>query len=337
MQPLVSILIPAYNAAQWIAETIQSAQAQTWPRKEIIVVDDGSKDNTLAIVRRFESSGVKVVTQTNQGGSAARNVAFAISQGDYIQWLDADDLLLPDKIANQIESAGRRPSPRTVFSSGWGSFYYRPRKAKFNSTDLWKTLSPIEWLMIKYASCIYMPPATWLISREVTQAAGPWDTRLTYDDDGEYFSRVISKSDGVHFAPEAKSLYRHSGSGSMSYVGKSGKKMESLMLSMQLHLQHILAVEDSARVKTACLKYLQWWSFYFVPSRPDLVRETEKLATSLGGHLQPPRLWNERYAYVQKMFGWNAAKRAQSLFPQMRTTFSRSWDKALFRLGGQNS
>src|SRR5947208_10643307 len=99
MKPLVSILIPAYNAEAWIADTIQSALAQTWPRKEIVVVDDGSRDATFAVARRFASSEVKVVTQPNSGAATARNKAFALSRGDFIQWLDADDLLAPDKLA----------------------------------------------------------------------------------------------------------------------------------------------------------------------------------------------------------------------------------------------
>src|SRR6516225_12133852 len=98
MKPLVSILIPAYNAQEWIADTIISALGQTWSRKEIIVVDDGSTDQTLAIARQFASKDVVVVTQRNQGASAARNHALSLSQGDYIQWLDADDLLSTDKI-----------------------------------------------------------------------------------------------------------------------------------------------------------------------------------------------------------------------------------------------
>ena len=67
MSPLVSILIPAYNAERWIADTIRSAQAQTWPRKEIIVVDDGSTDQTLSIARKFASKEVSVVSQENRG------------------------------------------------------------------------------------------------------------------------------------------------------------------------------------------------------------------------------------------------------------------------------
>src|SRR5436309_10735842 len=90
--PLVSILIPAYNAERWIADTVRSALAQTWPRREIIIVDDGSRDQTLQVAQQFASKNVSVVAQENQGASAARNKAFELCQGDYIQWLDADDL-----------------------------------------------------------------------------------------------------------------------------------------------------------------------------------------------------------------------------------------------------
>jgi len=102
MKPLVSILIPAYNAEKWIAYTLQSAVAQTWPRKEIIVVDDGSRDRTAEVVRGFASKGVAVLSTENRGLLAAQNHGFQFCQGDYIQWLDADDLLAPDKIERQL-------------------------------------------------------------------------------------------------------------------------------------------------------------------------------------------------------------------------------------------
>ena len=70
MPPLVSILIPAYNAGCWLAESIESALGQTWSRLEVIVVDDGSSDNTLAVARHFQSARVKVLTHSNQGASA---------------------------------------------------------------------------------------------------------------------------------------------------------------------------------------------------------------------------------------------------------------------------
>src|SRR3954464_13410106 len=101
-KPLVSILIPAFNAEEWIADSLRSAIAQTWPNKEIVVVDDGSKDRTAAIAREFAAQGVRVITQANQGAAAARNTAFSASTGAFIQWLDADDLLGPTKIAAQM-------------------------------------------------------------------------------------------------------------------------------------------------------------------------------------------------------------------------------------------
>jgi len=92
VKPLVSILIPAYNAQEWLAIHSGRRLRRAGTGKEIIIVDDGSKDQTLAIARRFESESVRVYTQPNQGAAAARNRAFSLSQGDYIQWLDADDL-----------------------------------------------------------------------------------------------------------------------------------------------------------------------------------------------------------------------------------------------------
>ena len=105
MSELISVLIPAYNSERWLAGTLRSALAQTWPRLEVIVVDDGSRDATLAVARTFEGKQVKVVTQPNQGACAARNHAFSLAQGTYIQWLDADDLLHPDKISAQMRVA----------------------------------------------------------------------------------------------------------------------------------------------------------------------------------------------------------------------------------------
>ncbi len=191
MPSLVSILIPAYNAEPWIADTIRSALAQTWSRKEIIVVDDGSRDRTLSLAREFASKTVSVISQENRGASAARNKAFQLCQGDYIQWLDADDLLSPDKIAKQIEAAEECRDDRRLYSSAWGYFMHRPSRAQFCPSPLWCDLSPVEWLLRKWEHNAHMQTATWLVSRELTEAAGSFDTRLLGDDDESFIARYL--------------------------------------------------------------------------------------------------------------------------------------------------
>jgi len=334
LKPLVSILIPAFNAEEWISDTLRSAVGQTWERKEIIVVDDGSADRTLAVARQFESGNVRVVTQKNQGAAAARNTAFSLSKGDYVQWLDADDLIAPDKIAKQLEAfsqAQGEKSKRTLLSSAWGRFLYRHREAQFVPTALWCDLSPTEWLLRKMAQNLHMQTATWLVSRELTEKAGPWNTRLLGDDDGEYFCRVLLLSDSVQFVPEAKVYYRASGASSLSYIGRSDRKREAQWHSMELHMNYLRSLEDSPRVRAACVQYMQNWLIFFYPERLDIVQKAKQKATELGGHLAPPHLsW--KYTWIRAIFGWGLAKRAQVFFPRVRWSLIRFWDKVLLRI-----
>jgi glycosyltransferase involved in cell wall biosynthesis len=331
MKPLVSILIPAYNAEGWIADTIRSAINQTWPRKEIIVVDDSSRDQTFAIARRFASKDVLVVTHENQGAASTRNQALSLCQGDFIQWLDADDLLSPDKVETQMDAAAEIGNRRILISSAWGYFTYQSERAKFLPTSLWYDLSPVEWLLRKMGQNLHMQTATWLTSRELTKAAGPWDPRLFVDDDGEYFCRVLLASDGVRFVPGPKVYYRISTSARLSHIGQSNKKKDAQLLSMKLHVKYIRSLEDSDRIRAACITYLEDWLMNFYPERPDIVQELQGLAGTLGGRLRLPRLrW--KYAWIELLFGWRAAKSARIMLQQLRASLGRSWDKAIYEV-----
>jgi glycosyltransferase involved in cell wall biosynthesis len=331
VKPLVSILVPAYNAEEWVGLAIASALDQTWRHKEIIVVDDGSSDATLRIARQFQSSEVRVVTQPNQGAAVARNTAFSLAQGDYIQWLDADDLLAPHKIERQVQKIANGLSERTLLSGAWGYFIYRPSKAQFVPTLLWNDLSPVEWLIRKMGNNLHMQTDNWLVSRVLSEAAGPWDNRLFRDNDGEYFCRVILASDGIQFVPDAKSYYRNAGFKSISYIGGSNKKLESLFLSIKLHIQYLLSLEDSERTRSACVTYLQTWLPNFHPNRPDLVQEAQRLAASLGGRLPVPKAsW--KYAWIEKLFGFATAKRTRSHYNWVKSSALRAYDKMMYSL-----
>jgi hypothetical protein len=118
---------------------------------------------------------------------------------------------------------------------------------------------------------------------------------------------------------------------SISYIGKSNKKKDSLLLSMKLHMQYLRSLEDSQRVRNACLAYMQTKFYIFYPERPDLVAELQELVAQLGDHLEAPRLrW--KYAWMAPIFGLTAAKWAQRAFPQMKASCLRHFDKAIFDL-----
>jgi glycosyltransferase involved in cell wall biosynthesis len=121
-RPLVSILVPAFNAEPWLRDALRSAIAQTWEPKEIIVVDDGSTDGTLEIARQFESEQLRVVANEHWGAAATRNEALALSKGDYIQYLDADDVLAPDKIEKQMKALGESPENLCIAIIGRASY-----------------------------------------------------------------------------------------------------------------------------------------------------------------------------------------------------------------------
>ena len=332
MQPIVSILIPAHNAGRWVADALLSAVEQTWPRKEVILVDDGSTDETLAIAQKFCSATVKVVAQEKQGAAAARNKALALSQGDYIQWLDADDLLARDKLARQVEVLHRFESKRTLVSGPWGFFSYRTDAAKFRPTALWCDLPPVDWLVRRWNHNAHMQTATWLITRELTELAGPWDVRLLSNDDGEYLCRVIKSCDSIRFVPEAKVFYRVTGSSRLSYVGQSTAKLEAQLLGVRLQIEHVRSLEDSERTRSACLRKLQLWFDNFYPDSADLISSVEPIVTSLGGTLEPPKLsW--KYAWIQKVFGWAAAKRFRTNYNRLKSSMIRLWDAFVFHVG----
>src|SRR5262245_20494116 len=111
----VSILIPCYNARKWIGAAIDSALAQTWPDKEVIVFDDGSTDGSCEVIRSF-GDRVRFEAGPNRGGNAARNRLLELSTGEWLQYLDADDWLMPDHVECQMSHAQANVAADAVYS-----------------------------------------------------------------------------------------------------------------------------------------------------------------------------------------------------------------------------
>jgi glycosyltransferase involved in cell wall biosynthesis len=179
--PLISVLIPCYNAGRFLGETLESVFQQSWPNIEVVVVNDGSTDNSVDVVRRFSRPNLIFLDQNNRGAAASRNRAFAACHGEYIQFLDADDLISERKLELQVRRLGTNPA-RCVASSEWGRFYSNdPRDARMEPEPVWRDMDSLDWLAESDLHMLF--PALWLIPRDIAVAAGPWNERLTLSDD----------------------------------------------------------------------------------------------------------------------------------------------------------
>ncbi len=308
--PLVSVLTPCYNVAPWLEAAVASVRAQTWRRFEIILVDDGSTDDTLAVANRLVGPDLKVLHQPNSGQCSAINAAYRQAQGDLIEFLDADDLLHPDKLRVQIDRLQQLPAG-WVASGAWARFHRDPSEARFESEDVWRDLAPVDWLVSSWSGGGMMHGAAWLAPRAVVQAAGPWDERLSLINDFDYFSRLLLASQGVAFCPEARSYYRSGLPGSLSGA-TSRRAWESAFLSTELGSKSLLTREDSPRTRRAAAINWQRLVHSAYPAVPDLVARGEVQVRDLGGcELEPGG--GATFQFLRRVFGWKFARRAQML------------------------
>lgn len=308
MQPfevvsLVSILIPCRNAAATLGETLASAASQKGCDIEMIVSDSGSSDASLEIARSFGDPRVRVVEKPGANASSARNAALAAARGDYIQYLDADDLLGAGKIRLQLEVLSRHP--RHLAFGRWGRFNADPEAAVFANDDQLRDWTPVEWLLYALDGGRMMHPAAWLVPRAVAVSAGWWDESLTLNDDGEYFARVIASSDGLKVVAEARSLYRTTSSPSLS-KSRGQSAYASLLRSLEGTAKVLIGLEDSARTRRTAADLMKRFVFYVYPSVPGLRKKAEALANSWGGSELTPDL-GPRGRLLSSVIGWRAA------------------------------
>lgn len=307
MTKLVSIIIPAFNAEQWLAGTLASALAQTWGAKEIIVVDDGSTDNTLSVARRFASARVQVISQQSRGASAARNRALRVAQGDYIQYLDADDLMAPDKIERQVELLG--DSADVTATGAWALFFHDPAEAEFVHQALWADAEPVDWLVTKWSANLMMITPAWLVPRGVSERAGWWDETILLNNDGEYFSRVVLASRMIKFCAAAKTYYRSGLADSLSRQRSPGA-LKSGYRAIELSSERLLARENTTRTRRACATRYQRFAYNVYPDAPELCALAESKVAELGG-TDLVVGGGPAFRWAARFLGWRRARRLQ--------------------------
>lgn len=296
----VSILIPCRNAVFTLRETLESALAQQGVEKEVILVDDGSTDGSLQVARSFEARGVRVIKGPQINASAARNRAYKASTGEYIQYLDADDLLSAEKISKQVKVLEKEPD--CVAMARWGRFRESIEDTVFANDDQLHDWSPVEWLIEHCERNQMMHPAAWLVPRKIAESAGLWDERLTLNDDGEYFARVISKSRVLKCCPSAESYYRTTVAPSLSKL-RGKQAFQTAFQSLESIAQTLLSKEDSQRSREAVANLMQRFIYEVYPSLNNERNVADQWVREMGGsHLLPD--FGPRAKMLARLFGW---------------------------------
>lgn len=248
MNKKVSILIPLYNAESYIAETIDSIIKQSYENIEIIIVDDGSTDNSYEIAQNYASEKVKVVQQANKGACAARNKALELSTGEYIVFFDADDIMYKDKIKNQM-SLVQKYGDDYIYSSQWISFTNEVPTVIPPKTIIDEDFdSSIDWLTTSWLNRSGQT-GVWLTPKKIIEQSGKWDETIVMNDDGEYFFRVLLKSKGVRFADNAYLFYRRDVATSITKT-YSYKKANDILITYMKY-ENVLEVKNNYKIRKA--------------------------------------------------------------------------------------
>ena len=314
----MSFCIPCYNAGKYIKETIDSVLKQDYLNIEIIIVDDGSTDDTRFVLKEIKDPRVKWFLQENMGAAAARNNAFRQSKGAYIKFMDADDLLNPTCIMVQLNKIIEHPN--SVASAKWGRFYL-PDKSDFKLSPekVWKDLPGIDWLVDSLidTGANMMQPGIFLMPRNVVEKAGPWNESLCLIDDFEYMVRIITNSEKVLFCEDAVLMYRSGLANSLS--GRDSTiNMRSALKSLQLGVAQILRTRNDSITRQACANTYKRWAYQFYPAHKKMYNELEHAIDSLGGS-NTAMIAGRLFTILSKIIGWKNAKGLKIILTEKQT------------------
>jgi O-antigen biosynthesis protein len=275
----ISIVVPCYNAEAYLAQTLGSALDQQRPPDEIIVVDDGSTDGSLAIARRFEAAHPDVVrVHSERSGAAARtrNIGADIATGDALMFLDADDVLRPDTLEALAHALERRP----------GAIAICPWFRLIHGADGWEARPPScvprrqgQDALSAWLGGWYHPPCSVLWSRDAFDAAGRWDEQISNNDDGDLVMRALAFGVPLVETSDGAAYYRRRADGKLSLSDRRCTR-RSLQDRLRVVRKVAFLLRESGRLDP--YRGALATAFGFVASDagedPDLARRASALA-----------------------------------------------------------
>ncbi len=267
---LVSVIIPVYNSARWLRQTLESVLGQDF-LKEIICVDDHSTDESLVILQEFLKKypdKIQVFTNPQKGSNSARNFGFVQSTGKYIQWLDADDQLLPGKFKAQVTYLEQHNECDIAYSD-WYMDFYDEQCSRIERKARKRTAYP-DYLY-ELLRDNWSPPANYLLRREVAQrlhSLGQWNPATRVAQDREYFTMAALEGSRFCYVPGFFSVYNRWSSGQISAMDFRQRLM--LQMDMERRFHGIILQKNYPRGRRrrylACLNAHVINANYYYPS-----------------------------------------------------------------------
>jgi len=188
MSALVSVILPVYNGAQFVAEAVESVLGQTYVPLELIVIDDGSTDTSVEVLARYPD--IRLIRQENAGVAAARNRGVAEASGKILAFIDQDDRWRPDKLDHQLDYLNATPNAGFVLGQ--------------MRTFLEPGMEPPSWLnpVLLDSDTPGLLPGTFVIRRSFFETIGPFNEEIETASDSEWLLRAYSSGDPGHVVPE---------------------------------------------------------------------------------------------------------------------------------------
>lgn len=308
--PKVSVIIPMYNASKFLNETLESILNQSYNNIEIIIIDDNSTDGSFNQALKFQSNSIWVKKNKKKGACAARNYGFDLSTGDYIQYLDADDILSPSKIEDQVNALQNQKNSIAVCNTK--HFYNTINEGKITDQGYLFTTSDVKSFLLNIYGSNGLPNmvavSAWLTPKELIRIAGPWDESLMKDQDGEFFCRVVTKADQVIYVPNALNFYRKHRLGQNIANQKQRIHIESQLKALDSKYEQLKSLKDTDAFKAAFSIQYKWLAVDAYPEFKDISKKAFKTSEVLGGSNYLPVLGGKIIETTNLIFGWKAAK-----------------------------
>lgn len=270
----ISVIVPAYNAEQTILETIESIQKQSFSELEIIVINDGSTDRTLEILNTIKDDRLKIFNYENGGLPVARNRGISHAIGDYMAFIDADDIWTPDKLSAQLTAL--QTHPEAGFAYSWTSFMDEKGETFHLGNPIYFEGDVYAHLLVSNFIASGSNP---LIRREVIEHVGKFDTTLRSAEDWDYWLRIARL---WHFAlvPKAQVFYRKS-SGAMSAKIDVMEKynlivIEKAFQAAPAHLQYL-----KKQSQAGVYQYMAQLALMYAPASQKAQQTADKLQKAI--------------------------------------------------------